>query len=144
MKRIFATLPLILSINYQSDCKVAANDIQDILNRIINTKEITKFTEHYVSRNDTIYFCFEPSPAYNKQTLQELRHTILKIKNVNYLVYTDKQNESRKPVITFQILELTKTTASVRLGFSIEGVVGNFSLEKKNTWNIRSSEVYEI
>ncbi|WP_238388088.1 hypothetical protein [Hymenobacter sediminis] len=107
-------------------------------------EELAQFTGHYTNRGNTIYFRFGPSPVYNRQILQELKPIILTIGNSAPLVYDETQDETRKPVITIQLLKVTRSTAAVRIGLPIEGVVGNFTLEKKSTWSILNSEVYEM
>lgn len=142
--KILLVLVLFLLGGHQSREENPQKDVQDIVNQVLNTKELAMFTIHYTSRGDTIYFRFNPSAAYDKQALQKVKPIVVTIGNSAPLVYSEAQHETRKPVITIQLLALTRSAAAVRIGFPREGVVGNFTLEKKNTWSIVRSEVYEI
>lgn len=140
---IILSLFLFLS-GHQAGANTFKDDVQSVINKAINSSELTAFTSHYTSRGDEIYFYFASSTAYNNQELRELRPIVLTIKNSVPLLYDESQNKKRKPVVTIQILKMTKDSAEVRIGIPIEGAVGKFTLIKKDAWIITESDVYEI
>ncbi|WP_046247428.1 hypothetical protein [Hymenobacter terrenus] len=143
MKLILA-LFLFLFGARQPDKVSQHTDVQMVLNQVLNSNEMVKFTSHYSRKAEVIYFRFEPSAAYNNATLGGLQDLVLTIKGSPPLVYDEHQNEKRKPVVTIQILAMDNHAAEVRIGLPIEGVVGQFVLVKQSTWRIAKSNVYEI
>ncbi|MDF7815906.1 hypothetical protein [Hymenobacter sp. YC55] len=142
MTRILA---LFLFLNgYQATPALPRETVQAVVNEVINCEELTGFTAFYTNRKDRMYFRFTPSPTYNKQTLRALRSVVLTFNQSAPLVYDEEQDEKRKPVLTIQLVHLTRDSAQVRLGFPIEGVVGQFTLVHRGTWRLVKRDVYEI
>lgn len=129
---------------YQAPPALPTETVQAIVNEVINCEELTGFTSYYTSRKARMYFHFIPSALYGEQTLRPLRSVVLTLHQSAPLVYARDQDEKRTPVLTIQLVQLTRDSAQVRLGFPIEGVVGQFTLVHRGTWRLVKRDVYEI
>ena len=143
MKTLLLTFLLSVS-SYQNNNAVQKADVEAVLTHTLNQTELTRFIYPYVERLDVLYFRFLPSPVYSSQSLQQLKSISLKVKDSSPLVYDTYQDEKQKPIIFIKIMSMTQDTAQIRIGFSIQGVVGNFTLVKGAIWTIAKSDVYEI
>lgn len=124
--------------------EVHREDVQEIANLAFRSTDVTKFTEAYIRSGDTMYFRFAPSSVADGATRHAWQSIVVTPASGPPLLYNELQDETQKPVITFQMLQLTATEATVRLGFPVEGMVGKLTMVKDPAWRITQSEVYEI
>ena len=125
----------------QQEAEPARTTVQLVLTQVLRAPDLAPFLAHYVA--GPTYFRLLPTAAYTPQALRQFRSLQLRIGPQAPLRYSETKDARRYPVVEFHLVQLTATSAEVWVGLAVEGVVGKFTLVKRPTWTLLTTQVYE-